>query len=121
MNLLLYFVVMTLAMLGLATIMPGFVVSSWVAALFASIVLAAMNAIVRPILFVLTLPFTVVTLGLFLFVLNGFTLWLTGLIVPGFSVHGIGTAIVAAIILSLVGMIWKAASGSGSKSSARVE
>lgn len=123
MGLLLYFVVIALAMLGIASIMPGFVVHNWVAAIFASIVLAAVNAVIRPILFVLTLPFTIVTLGLFLFVLNGFTLWLTALIVPGFSVHGIGTTIVAALLLSLVGMVWKAVSGSGSRSgsSARVE
>src|SRR5262249_47701275 len=74
MNLLLYFVVMAAAMLGLSRILPGFHVNGWVPALFASVVLAAVNTVLKPILFVLTLPFTILTLGLFLFVLNAICL-----------------------------------------------
>jgi putative membrane protein len=105
---LLYFVVIAAAMLGLSRILPGFQVDGWLPAIFAAVVLAVVNVIVKPILFVLTLPFTIVTLGLFLFVINALCLWLTALIVPGFRVHGFGTALIASLILAAVGMAWKA-------------
>ena len=106
---LLYFVVVAAVMFGLARVLPGFEVSSFTSALIAAVVLGLMNVIVKPILFVLTLPFTILTLGLFLFVLNAIVLWLTSLLVPGFRIHGILTALIAALVLSLVGMIWKSA------------
>jgi putative membrane protein len=109
MNHLLYFVVMAAAMVGLPRILPGFKVHGWVPAMFAAVVLALVNTIVKPILFILTLPFTIVTLGLFLFVLNALMLWFTALIVPGFRIHGFGTMLLASLILSAVSMVWKAA------------
>lgn len=109
MSLLLYFVVIAAAMLGLSRVLPGFQVDGWKPALIASVVLALVNTIVKPILFVLTLPFTILTLGLFLFVLNMLMLWLTATLVPGFRVSGFMTTFLASIALSIVGMIWKAA------------
>ncbi len=109
---LLYFVVMAAAMLGLSRILPGFKVEGWIPAIFASIVLALANAIVKPILFVITLPFTIITLGLFLFVLNMIMLWITAAIVPKFSVSGFGTTLIASLILAAVSMVWKAATTS---------
>jgi len=109
MTTLLYFVVMTLVMLGLSRFLPGFTVTGWVPALIGSLALAVINAIVKPILFVLTLPFTILTLGLFLFVLNMICLWLAQAVVPGFRVSGIVTYFIASIVLALVGMIWKGA------------
>jgi len=103
----LYFLVIAATMLGLSRLLPGFEVSGWGAALLAAVVLALVNAVVRPVLFVLTLPFTLVTLGLFLFVLNALMLWLTAALVPGFKVHGFGTTLLASLALSLVGMLWK--------------
>ncbi len=114
MSFVLYFVVMAAAMLGLARILPGFNVSGWGSALLAAVVLGAVNTLVKPVLFVLTLPFTILTLGLFLFVLNAICLWITALIVPGFDVKGAGTTLLASLILAAVGMIWKAATASGS-------
>ncbi len=108
MNLILYFAVMAAAMLGLSRVLPGFEVDGWIPALFAAVVLGAVNAIVKPILFVLTLPFTILTLGLFLFVLNAICLWLTALIVPGFDIYGAWTTLLASLILAAVGMVWKA-------------
>ena len=105
---LLYFLVIAAAMLGLSRILPGFRVDGWIPAIFAAIVLAAVNTLVKPILFILTLPLTIVTLGLFLLVLNAIMLWLTALIVPGFHVSGAGTTLLAALILSAVSMAWKA-------------
>ncbi len=72
---------------------------------FAALVLCAVNAIVRPIMLLLTLPITVVTLGLFLLVLNGAMLGLAALIVPGFIINGFWTAVFGAIIISLTGMV----------------
>jgi len=112
MSLILYFVVMAAAMLGLSRILPGFRVDGWMPALLAAVVLAAVNTVVKPILFVLTLPFTILTLGLFLFVLNAICLWITALLVPGFDVVGAWTTLLASLILAAVGMIWKAATSS---------
>ena len=85
-----------------AKIVPGIDVGSVVAALGAGLVLGLINAIVRPVLLVLTLPVTLVTLGLFLFVLNGLCLWLTARFVAGFEVHGFWAAVFGALLVSLV-------------------
>jgi putative membrane protein len=108
MNTLLYFVVMAAAFMGLSQVLPGFRVAGWVPAVFGAIILAAANTVVKPVLFVLTLPFTIVTLGLFLLVLNALMLGLTAWVVPGVSISGWGTTFIASLILSAVGMVWKA-------------
>ena len=66
-----------------AQLVPGFVLSGVTPLLLAALVLGLINAIVRPILLILTLPLTLVTLGLFLFILNAFCIWLTSRLVPG--------------------------------------
>ena len=71
-------------------------------ALLAGLVLALINAVVRPVLKVVTLPLTLLTLGLFLFVLNAFCLWLTSAIVPGFDVEGFRAAFLGALLISVV-------------------
>jgi putative membrane protein len=109
MGFVLYFLVMAAAMLGLSRILPGFQVDGWMPAIIAAVVLALVNTIVKPILFILTLPFTILTLGLFLLVLNAIMLWLTAALVPGFRVHGFGATLLASFVLAFVGMIWKAA------------
>ena len=109
-NLILYFIVMTATMLLLSRTLPGFHVEGWVPALIGSVVLAAINAVLKPVLFVLTLPFTILTLGLFLLVLNAFCLWLAQRLVPGFDIQGFLITLLASIILALVGILWKAAS-----------
>ena len=108
MSLVLYFVLMAGAMLVLARALPGFRVEGWGPALIAAAVLGIVNAIVKPVLFVLTLPFTLVTLGLFLFVLNMMMLWLTSVLVPGFDVQGVATTFIASLVLAVVGALWKA-------------
>ncbi len=105
----LYFLVMAAALLLLSRLLPGFQVDDFGAALWAALILGLLNAIVRPVLFLLTLPLTVLTIGLFLFVLNAIILFLTAALVPGFRIHGWGTAILAAVVLGLIGMLWKAA------------
>ena len=74
-------------------------------ALLAGLVLALINAVVRPVLRILTLPLTLVTLGLFLFVLNAFCLWLTSVIVTGFVVRGFWAACLGALLISVVSWV----------------
>jgi putative membrane protein len=88
-----------------AHIVPGIGVSGVLTALGAGLVLGLVNAIVRPILIVLTLPVTLLTLGLFLFVLNAFCLWLTSQLVKGFVVEGLWAALFGALLISVVSWI----------------
>ena len=108
MTTLLYFIVIAAVMLGLSRVLPGFQVTGGGPALIAAVVLALANAILKPILFVLTLPLTILTLGLFLLVLNMIMLWITAALVPGFDVRGIATTFIASLVLAAVGMVWKA-------------
>ncbi|MFD2615860.1 phage holin family protein [Terrilactibacillus laevilacticus] len=72
----------------------------------ASVILSILNIIIRPILIILTLPVTIVTLGLFIFVINGMTLWIVSeLMGPDFQIDGFGTAILASIIMTLCNLI----------------
>jgi putative membrane protein len=91
-----------LALVITANLVPGFRIDSFPAALIAAVVLGLVNAIVRPILVLLTLPITFVTLGLFLLVVNAITIWLAGAITPGFDVRGFVPALVGSIVLTIV-------------------
>jgi putative membrane protein len=86
-------------------IVPGIETHSVTTLLVAAIVLGLVNAIVRPVLLILTLPLTLVTLGLFLFVLNALCLWLTSAIVPGFDVRGFWSAFWAALLISALSWV----------------
>jgi putative membrane protein len=88
-----------------AYVLPGLHVDSPVPALVAGIILGFVNAIVRPVLFLLTLPLTLLTLGLFIFVLNAICFALTAWVVPGFSVDGFGWALLGALMVSVVSWI----------------
>lgn len=83
-------------------IVPGMEVQSFKAAAIAAVVLGLANAIVRPLLVVLTLPVTILTLGLFLFVVNALTLQLVGAVTPGFIVGNIFSALMGSVVLSFV-------------------
>lgn len=91
-----------MALLIVSALLGGVQVSGPLALLVAAAVLGLVNAFVRPVLFLLTLPINIVTLGLFTFVLNGLMLMLTSGLVPGFSVSGFWAAVWASILLSLV-------------------
>ncbi len=71
----------------------------------AALVLGVLNAIVRPILIFLTLPITIVTLGLFLFVLNAFLIWLTSRVVSGFHVASFGSALLGAVLMTIISFV----------------
>ena len=105
MSLLIRWILNTLALFLVVTVVPGFTYRDWLSLAIAAAVLGLLNAIVKPILFVLTLPITVVTLGLFLLVLNAIMLELTAWLVPGFGIEGFGWAILGALVLSIVTLV----------------
>ena len=91
-----------------ATFVPGIAVPSLGIALLAGLILGFVNAIIKPILFVLTLPITIVTLGLFIFVVNAICLALVAWLVPGFTISGFWAAVFGAIVVSLVSWLLSA-------------
>jgi len=85
-----------------ANLVPGIAISGPVAALIAGVILGFVNGIIRPILILLTLPFTILTLGLFIFVVNAICFALVAWLVPGFTVHGFLAALAGALVVSIV-------------------
>jgi len=106
-GLLIRWVVTALALWLTATIVPGLVtIRSAGAAIIAALVLGLVNAIVRPVLLLLTLPFTIVTLGLFIFILNAAMFGLAALLAgPGFQVHGFWGALVGSLLVSIISLV----------------
>ena len=94
-----------LALLIVAAISRGVDVSGPLALLAAALVLGFLNAVIRPVVFILTLPITLVTLGLFALVVNGAMIWLTAWLVPGFHVAGFWAAVWAWILMAVVSAI----------------
>ena len=88
--------------------MPGVTVASFGAALVAALVLGLVNAVIRPILILLTLPATILTLGLFIFVINGLLFWLVGSFIQGFVVAGFWWGVLGAIVYSIFSMVLSA-------------
>jgi putative membrane protein len=105
MGFLLRVVVNALAIMLAASIVPGIAVDGLVSALAAAVLLGLINAFVRPVLLILTLPITLLTLGLFLLVLNGLCFWLVAWLVKGFHVAGFGSALLGALVVSVVSWI----------------
>jgi putative membrane protein len=97
-----------IAVLCAAWLIPGLHVDTPATAIIAGIALGLVNAIVRPLLLLLTLPLTLLTLGLFIFVVNAICLALVAWLVPGFSISGFGAALIGAIVISLVSWLLSA-------------
>lgn len=93
------------ALLLVAHLYPGVVVSSFTSALIAALVLGLMNTLLRPVLVLLTLPVTVLSLGLFLFVINALMFWAAASVLDGLAVNGFWAALVGSLIYSLCGML----------------
>jgi putative membrane protein len=104
-HLILRWILNTLALFIVVTLVPGFYYRSVVTLAIAALVLGLLNAIVRPILFILTFPLTVVTLGLFLLVLNAIMLELTAMLVPGFHITSFWWAIIGALLLTVISLV----------------
>jgi putative membrane protein len=98
-------VVNILAIVLAASIVPGISLDGVLAAVAAGVLLGLVNAIVRPVLLILTLPITLVTLGLFLLVLNGLCLWIVAAVVRGFHVGGFWSAVLGALVISVVSWV----------------
>ncbi len=97
------------ALLLVAYIYPGVVVTSFTAALVAAFVLGLLNTVVRPILVVLTLPVTLVTLGLFMFVINALMFWAAAWLLDGLQVNGFSAALLGSLIYSVLGIVIESA------------
>jgi putative membrane protein len=92
--------------LGIATLItPGIKAKSFVTFLIAATVLGLINAFIRPVLWLLTAPLSVLTFGLFVLVINALMIMLAAALVPGFEVKGFGSALLAAIIMAVIGVI----------------
>lgn len=89
-----------LSLLIVDIVVPGVDIANFPSAIIAAIAIGLVNAFIRPIVQVLSLPINFVTLGLFSFVVNGFLLWLTSVFVPGFTMNGIVAFILAPVVLS---------------------
>lgn len=103
--LLLRWLINALALLLVARLVPGFEVASFYTALIVALVLGLVNAVIRPILIFLTLPITVLTLGLFIFVINAAMILLVSTFVKGFEVAGFGPAFIASLVLWLISLV----------------
>lgn len=106
-------VLSTIAVVVAAYIIPGVTIEGFFTALVVAVVLGLANALIRPILIILTLPLNIITLGLFSFVITALLVMLTGAIVPGFAVAGFVTALLFGVVLTLVN--WAIFSMSGNK------
>ncbi|HYE59888.1 MAG TPA: phage holin family protein [Candidatus Kapabacteria bacterium] len=102
MRLLLRWLINAGTLLLLAYYLPGIDVDGWYAALIAALVLGLVNAVIRPLLIVLTLPINIITLGLFVLVINALLFLFVGTVVKGFDVAGFWPAFFGALILTLV-------------------
>ncbi len=101
MKLILKLIINAVAVLILAEILPGATVDNYVSALIVAVVIAILNAIVKPVLVILTLPVTVITLGLFLLVINAGIILLADYFIDGFNVNGWIWALIFSVLLSI--------------------
>ncbi len=101
-NLLLVWLINALALLALPYVVPSVQVDGFVTALAAALVLGLVNTLIRPVLVLLTLPVTLVTLGLFIFVINGLLFWMVANLMEGFHVAGFWSAVLGAMVYALI-------------------
>ena len=111
MRLLIKWLLSALALLAVAYLYSGVQVSTYSSALLAAAVIGLLNMFVRPVLVVLTLPVTIVTLGLFLFVINALLFWAASGLLSGFHVNSFFAALVGSLIYSLLGLVIESALG----------
>lgn len=102
MNLLINWIVMTIAIIFSAYILPGITLSGFWTALLVALVLGLLNAFIKPLILILTLPINILTLGLFTLVINAAIILMVSAIVPGFNVDGFWYALLFSIVLSII-------------------
>lgn len=108
MKLVLHWILSAIALLVVSHFVPGFYVNGMGPALFAAVVIGLLNATLGFLLKIITLPLTILTLGLFLLIVNGLMILLASAIVPGFHVNGMVPAFWGALVLALTGMLVRA-------------
>lgn len=106
MRLILIWICNALALLAVAYLLPGVHVEGFGSALIAALLLGLINALIRPLLILLTLPVTVLTLGLFIFVINGLLFWFAGSVLRGFEVSGFWVGVAGALLYSILSYIF---------------
>ena len=111
MKLLLKWLLSAAALLLVAYLYSGVEVKSFSAALIAALVIGLFNAVLRPVLVILTLPVTIVTVGLFLFVINALMFWSAAGVLSGFHVRGFGAALLGSLLYSLISVVIESALG----------
>jgi putative membrane protein len=107
-RLLLHWILSAIALLVVSNLVPGFHVRGLVPALIAAVVIGLLNATVGLFLKIITFPLSILTLGIFLLVINGIMILVASAIVPGFHVNGLGPAFWGAVVLALLGMLIRA-------------
>lgn len=105
MTLIVRWLLLAAALLLVANIYPGVTVASFTSALVAAFVIGLFNALLRPLLVLLTLPVTLLTLGLFLFVINALMFFFAASVLDGFNVTGFGAALIGSLLYSLCGLV----------------
>lgn len=105
MKLLLRWIINALALIVITKVVSGVHVDTFYSALIAALIIGFLNAIIRPVLVILTLPVSIVTLGLFTFVINALLVWFTSTVVKGFTIDGFLPALMTALILWAVSTI----------------
>ncbi len=111
MRMLLKWILSAVALLCVAYLYSGVEVRSFGAAMVAAFVIGLLNVVLRPILVILTLPVTILTLGLFLFVINALMFWAASGLLSGFHVAGFGAALLGSLLYSLLGLVIESALG----------
>jgi putative membrane protein len=111
-KILLHFAIVVATFLLLARYLPGFYVPDVGTAILAALVLGLVNATLGPLLTLLSLPLILVSLGAFWFVVNAFLLIVVAFVVPGFSINGWGPALIGAVVLAAVNLLFKRATSS---------
>ena len=105
MKIIIRWLLLAAALLLVAYLYPGVAVTSFTSAMIAALVLGLLNTLLRPVLVLLTLPVTVVTLGLFLFVINALMFYFAASLLEGFQVAGFVAALIGSLLYSLCGMV----------------
>ena len=106
MRLMLIWMCNALALLAVAYLLPGINVDGFSSALIAALVLGLINTLIRPLLILLTLPITVLTLGLFILIINGLLFWFAGSVLRGFEVSGFWVGVMGALLYSILSSVF---------------
>lgn len=107
-KLLVVWVLNALALMAVAYLVPGIQVANFTSALLAAVVIGLANMLVKPILVILTLPITLLTLGLFLLIINGLLFWFVGHLLQGFVVNSVLTGVIGALVYSVLAWLLSA-------------